>query len=73
MLSVLDRDEARPGAGRDLEVAALFAAQAALAIQASTAFADAGGVLLAALAEAAAGNTSLSDTLTSAAVDRAQS
>ncbi len=68
VLSVLDRDEARPGAGRDLEVAALFASQAALAVRASSAFADAGGVLLAALAEAADGNTSLTDTLTAAAV-----
>jgi GAF domain-containing protein len=66
VLSILDRDEARPGAGRDLEVAALFASQAALAVQASTAFADGGRVLLAALAEAAANNTLLSDALTAA-------
>src|SRR3954452_11336756 len=52
VLSILDRDEARPGAGRDLEVAALFASQAALAVQASTAFAEAGRVLLGGLAEA---------------------
>jgi GAF domain-containing protein len=67
VLSILDRDEARPGAGRDLEVAAMFASQAALAIQASTAFADAGRVVLRGLAEAAAGNTSLSGSLTAAA------
>jgi GAF domain-containing protein len=66
VLSVLDRDEARPGAGRDLEVAALFASQAALAVQASSAFADAGRVVLAALAEAAASNTLLSDSLAAA-------
>src|SRR4051812_5154411 len=66
VLSVLDRDEARPGAGRDLEVAALFASQAALAIQASTAFAEAGRVLLGGLAEAAAGNSLLTESLAAA-------
>jgi hypothetical protein len=66
VLSILDRDETRPGAGRDLEVAALFASQAALAVQASTAFADAGRVLLSALAEAAANNALLTDSLAAA-------
>ncbi len=66
VLSVLDRDETRPGAARDLEAAAGFASLAAAALAASAAFADAGRVLLAALAEAAGTDTSLTDVLTAA-------
>ncbi|HLY33719.1 MAG TPA: GAF domain-containing protein, partial [Jatrophihabitantaceae bacterium] len=66
VLSVLDRDEARQGAGRDLEMAAAFAAQAAVALQASATFTGAGRVLLAALASAAGSNSSLADALEAA-------
>ena len=70
VLSVLDRDEARAGAARDLEMAGLFADQAAAALQAAAAFADAGRVLLSALSSAAAGSTSLAAALTGAPVRR---
>src|SRR5690348_15032043 len=63
VLSVLDRDDTRPGAARDLDAATLFAAQAAVAMQASAAFADAGRVLLTALADAAGSNSGLADAL----------
>ncbi|MDT4915435.1 MAG: hypothetical protein QOI15_2073 [Pseudonocardiales bacterium] len=66
VLSVLDRDDARPGAARDLDVATMFAAQAATAMQASTAFTDAGRVLLTALAAAAGNNTGLAEALAAA-------
>jgi GAF domain-containing protein len=63
VLSVLDRDDTRPGAARDLDAATLFAAQAAVAMQASAAFADAGRVLLTALAGAAGENSGLAEAL----------
>jgi GAF domain-containing protein len=66
VLSILDRDETRPGAARDLDMAALFADQAAVAMEASEAFTDAGRVLMTALADAAAGNTHLAATLAAA-------
>jgi GAF domain-containing protein len=71
VLSVLDRDDTRPGAARDLDAATLFAAQAATAMQASTAFADAGRVLLRALASAAGSNSGLADALAAAPSARA--
>jgi len=55
VISLLDRDASRPGAERDLELLSLFADQAALALSSVEAFADLGRVLLAALAEGAAG------------------
>jgi len=66
VLSVLDRDDTRPGAARDLDAATLFAAQAATAMQASTAFADTGRVLLRALATAAGSDSALADALATA-------
>jgi GAF domain-containing protein len=63
VLSVLDRDEARPGAAQDLESATLFAVQAAGALQARAAFADAGRLLLGALADAAASGSPLAAAL----------
>jgi GAF domain-containing protein len=66
VFSVLDRDDTRPGAARDLDAATLFAAQAATAMQASTAFADTGRVLLRALADAAGNNSALADALATA-------
>jgi GAF domain-containing protein len=66
VLSILDRDETRPGAARDLDMASLFADQAAVAMAASAAFADAGRILLSALADAAASNTHLTTALAAA-------
>jgi GAF domain-containing protein len=63
VLSVLDRDENRPGAAQDLETATLFAEQAALALQARAAFADVGRLLLGALADAAASGSPLAAAL----------
>lgn len=53
VLTVLDRDTSRPDAERDMERLALFADQAALAVEAVRAFDDVGGLLLQALAAAA--------------------
>ena len=53
VLSVLDRDAERPGAEQDLALLAVFADQAAIALEGARAFADLGRVLLAALAAAA--------------------
>ena len=55
VISLLDRDAARPGAERDIELLSLFADQAALALASVDAFASLGRVLLAALAQGAAG------------------
>jgi GAF domain-containing protein len=55
VISLLDRDAGRPGAERDIELLSLFADQAALALASVDAFADLGRVLLAALAQGAAG------------------
>ena len=63
VLSVLDRDETRPGAAQDLETATLFAEHAAGALQARAAFADAGRLLLGALADAAASGSPLAAAL----------
>jgi GAF domain-containing protein len=63
VLSVLDRDAERPGAANDLELAMQFAAQAAAALAARAAFADAGAVLLQALADAAQQDGDLVDAL----------
>ena len=63
VLTVLDRDASRPGAEHDLELASLFAAQAAVGISAVQAFADGGAVLLRELARAAQDGTTLRDAL----------
>lgn len=63
VLSVLDRDEARPAAAADLESASVFAAQAAAIVEAQRAFADAGRVLLQALARSARDGSSLAAAL----------
>lgn len=55
VISLLDRDAGRPGAERDIELLSLFADQAALALGCVDAFANLGRVLLAALAQGAAG------------------
>jgi GAF domain-containing protein len=56
VISLLDRDTRRPGAEQDMALLSLFADQAALAIASVERFSVVGRVLLAALAEAAAGN-----------------
>lgn len=63
VLTVLDRDAARPGAEDDLELASLFAAQAAAGIRAAQAFQEAGGLVLRELARAAAEGTTLHEVL----------
>jgi GAF domain-containing protein len=54
VISLLDRDERRPGAEQDMALLSLFADQAALALASVDAFGALGRVLLAALADAAA-------------------
>jgi GAF domain-containing protein len=66
VMEVLDRDAGRPGAEDDLELLGLFAAQAALAIEASGVFQHFGGALLRAAADGAAEGT-LADALRAAA------
>jgi GAF domain-containing protein len=70
VFSILDRDDTRAGAARDLDLAAMFAAQAAVALQAAATFAGAGQALLGALAVAAGDNTPLADALDAAATAR---
>jgi GAF domain-containing protein len=60
VISLLDRDARRPGADQDMKLLALFANQAAIALESVAAFADLGRVLLAALADAAAADGDLS-------------
>jgi GAF domain-containing protein len=59
VLTLLDRDAARPGAERDMELASAFAALAAAGISATAAFRDIGSVLLRALAGSAAESAEL--------------
>ena len=66
VLTLLDRDASRDGAQFDLRTAALFADQAALAIETSRAAADVGGILLRALATAAEDGSSLRAALATA-------
>jgi GAF domain-containing protein len=56
VLTLLDRDARRPGAEQDMALLSLFADQAALALASVEAFSALGRVLLAGLAEAAAGD-----------------
>lgn len=60
VISLLDRDARRPGADQDMKLLALFANQAAIALESVAAFADLGGVLLASLADAAGADGDLS-------------
>jgi GAF domain-containing protein len=53
VISLLDRDPSRPGAERDMSLLALFADQAAIALESVQAFSDLGRVLLASVADAA--------------------
>lgn len=63
VLTVLDRNSTRAGAENDLELASMFAAQAAAGIRAAEAFQNAGRVVLRELARAAADGSSLRDAL----------
>jgi len=60
VISLLDRDARRPGAEKDMQLLALFADQAAIALESVRAFSDLGRVLLAAVVEAAATDGDLS-------------
>ncbi|GAB2480017.1 GAF domain-containing protein [Jatrophihabitans fulvus] len=71
VLTLLDRDATRDGAQFDLRTAALFADQAALAIESSRAAADVGRLLLTALADAAGEGTELAAALASRTPRRA--
>lgn len=55
VISLLDRDERRPGAEQDMTLLSLFADQAALALASVESFTALGRVLLAALADATGG------------------
>jgi GAF domain-containing protein len=55
VISLLDRDTRRPGAEHDMTLLSLFADQAALALASVASFQTLGRVLLAAMADAAAG------------------
>jgi GAF domain-containing protein len=61
VISILDRDARRPGAEQDLTLLALFANQAAIALESVQAFSDLGRVLLAAVADAAGADSELSE------------
>jgi signal transduction protein with GAF and PtsI domain len=71
VLSVLDRDQSRPGVENDLELASAFAAQAAAGILATQAFGTIGSILLRELSRAATERTALADALAQAPVGRA--
>lgn len=60
VISLLDRDARRPGAEQDMSLLALFASQAAIALESVQAFSDLGRVLLTALADAASADGDLS-------------
>jgi GAF domain-containing protein len=66
VLSVLDRDTARPDAAHDMRLLQLFADQAALAIEGARVFADLGTAVLQAVA-AARPESDLAETLSAAA------
>ena len=67
VLTLLDRDTARPGAVQDMALLQVFADQAAIALEASRAFTRMGSVLLAAIANAAAADSTLADVAASVA------
>jgi signal transduction protein with GAF and PtsI domain len=71
VLTVLDRDAARPGAERDLGLATVFAAQAATGLRAVEAFRSGGALLLRELHRAAAAGSSLREALADASAPQA--
>jgi GAF domain-containing protein len=64
VLSILDRDVDRPGSEQDLALLAVFADQAAIALEGARAFGDLGRVLLAALAAATEEGSGLASAVT---------
>ncbi|MDQ4037406.1 MAG: GAF domain-containing protein [Actinomycetota bacterium] len=68
VMTLLDRDAARPGADQDMVLLSVFADQAALALEASRAFGDVGRLLLAAVARAAGEGTDLASASVQATV-----
>lgn len=66
VMEILDRDERRPGAEHDMSLMALFADQAALAIDGARSFSDLGRVLLRSLS-AEVGDRSLAEALSGTA------
>jgi GAF domain-containing protein len=67
VLTLLDRDTARPGAVQDMALLQVFADQAAIALEASRAFTRMGSVLLTAVATAAGAGSGLADAAASVA------
>jgi GAF domain-containing protein len=67
VLSLLDRDAARPDASQDMTMLSLFADQAALALESVMAFARMGQALLTAVAVAAGDESELADAARAAA------
>ncbi len=61
VLTLLDRDDSRPGAEQDMVLLGVFAEQTALTLQSERAFADLGRLLLAAVAHAASEGSDLVD------------
>lgn len=70
VLSLLDRDSARPGAEQDMVLLALFADQAAIALEGARAFSDLGRVLLLALSNAVDEGTDLAVSLAAVPLPR---
>jgi GAF domain-containing protein len=68
VLTLLDRDAARPGAMQDMALLQVFADQAAIALEASRAFTRMGSVLLTAVAGAAADGSDLATAAATTAV-----
>lgn len=69
VLTLLDRDAARPGAEQDMALLAVFAEQTALTLQSESAFSQLGRVLLQVLAQAAESGGDLADAAARAADD----
>jgi len=67
VLTLLDRDDARPGAEHDLALLSVFAEQTALTLQTDSAFERLGRVLLQALGSAAEGGSTLAEAVERAA------
>ena len=67
VLTLLDRDAARPGATEDMALLQVFADQAAIALEAARAFTKMGSVLLMSLSMAAAAGSDLADAAAAAA------
>src|SRR4051794_38898924 len=69
VMTLLDRDESRPGAEEDMALLAVFAEQTALTLETERALGSLGRVLLYAVAEAAGRPSPLADAAEQAAAD----